>query len=123
LELTIDQYRFLASRQIDNLERYIVHSLRTPAVVELYDNAKDSEIKKSLIPIARDKIIQLFEKGKGQTNPKVRGTYWAAYNAITEWVDYQRGGDANRLNEAWFGAGQGIKNIALDKALAFAKAA
>jgi hypothetical protein len=43
---------------------------------------------------------------------------WTLYNAVTEYVDHDRGTDANRLNSAWFGSGVAVKDKALALALA-----
>lgn len=49
----------------------------------------------------------------------VRGTLWAAYNAITRFEDYRvvenEGTDA-RLDRVWFGAGAELKLKALQEA-------
>lgn len=74
------------------------------------------------------KVIQLFEHGKGNDMPGVKGTYWAAYNAVTEYVDWfnpvkktkkakAEGGQATRLNVAWFGSGAKLKSRAFDLAV------
>ena len=70
-------------------------------------------------------INELFITGRGQDIAGVRGTAWAAYNAVTEYVDYrsrvQRIGDVTqgslvaqdrRLHRSWFGRGQTIRNDA-----------
>ncbi|MBI1338469.1 MAG: DUF932 domain-containing protein [Phycisphaera sp.] len=59
------------------------------------------------------------------TLPGVRGTAWAAYNAVSEWADHQRpfrGKDGrqraeNRLHSAWFGSSHDIKQRAYALAL------
>lgn len=63
-------------------------------------------------------IISLFEHGQGQDNPHVGGTWWAAFNAVTEYVDWERGKDqSRRLQSAWFGQGTAVKDRALSTAL------
>lgn len=67
----------------------------------------------------RDRVIDLAETGKGQW--AVRGTAWAAYNAVTEYVDHfrpTRGEESNRLESAWLGSGAAIKRRALELAIA-----
>ncbi len=107
---TMEQYRWLAKRQVGNIHQYVLDVLRVP------DDAEKP-------PRALDNIIQLFEDGRGQDNPAVRGTYWAAYNAVTEWVDHERGRDGSRLQAAWYGEGRRIKQRGLEVATELAKAA
>ncbi|MFC1744433.1 DUF932 domain-containing protein [Candidatus Riflebacteria bacterium] len=53
--------------------------------------------------------------------PTVAGTYWAAYNAVTEWVTHTRKGTKeSRLNSSWFGQGKMLKQKALKVALEMA---
>jgi phage/plasmid-like protein (TIGR03299 family) len=49
-------------------------------------------------------IEALFQRGRGNDLPGVKGTAWAAYNAVTEYITHERGrSDDNRVNTAWFG--------------------
>ena len=109
-EATLEQYRFLAKRQVRNIHRYVLDVLQVP------DDAEEP-------PRALPHLVQLFESGQGQENPKVRGTYWAGYNAVTEWVDHHRGREGTRLAAAWYGEGRRIKQRALKIATELAKAA
>jgi phage/plasmid-like protein (TIGR03299 family) len=64
--------------------------------------------------------------GETNTLPSVRGSLWAAYNAVSEYADHQatvRGKDAHqradgRLYSAWFGSGANMKQQAYEAALA-----
>jgi len=61
----------------------------------------------------RDKMKELFEAGTGQDIPGVRGTAWAAMNAVTEWANFHRpsrGDDkqAKRFESTMFGASRKI---------------
>jgi len=73
---------------------------------------------------AADKVIDLFSNGRGNgTNTK-----WDAFNAVTEFADYNRPvghrvatGESNtlevvdkRLNDAWYGPGANLKQRAWD---------
>ena len=50
-------------------------------------------------------IETLFAKGRGNDMAGVKGTAWAAYNAVTEYITHERGRNAdNRMNTAWFGS-------------------
>jgi hypothetical protein len=76
----------------------------------------------------RDELFRLFENGKGQEIPKIRSTTYAAFNAVTEYVDHHRptraksdfDRAANRLESAWFGSGSRLKQHAFQLALEMA---
>ena len=78
---------------------------------------------------AMSKLGELFVVGRGQHLPGVRGTAWAAYNAVTEYVDYfERVGRGEigeptdeRLAKAWFGKGRDRKINAWHKLQTFAQ--
>ena len=78
---------------------------------------------------AMSKLSELFVSGRGQDLPDVRGTAWAAYNAVTEYVDYfERVGRGEigeptdeRLAKAWFGKGRDRKISAWHKLQQFAR--
>ena len=65
----------------------------------------------------RSNLQRLFEEGVGHDQPGVKGTTWAAYNAVTEYVDHvrtARGRDdcdrtSRRLDSIWFGSGARLK--------------
>ena len=65
-----------------------------------------------------NKILSLFEtESKG--NELVGHTKWGMLNAVTEYVDHFAGySQDNRLNNAWFGNGERLKNKAKDLLLA-----
>jgi phage/plasmid-like protein (TIGR03299 family) len=54
-----------------------------------------------------EEVAVMFEKGRGNDLPGVRGTAWAAYNAVTEYMTWERGSSAdNRMDALWMkGAG------------------
>ena len=67
----------------------------------------------------RARVIDLFETGKGHY--AIRGTAWAAYNAVAEYTDHfraTRGEETNRLESAWLGSGAEIKRRAFELAIA-----
>lgn len=73
----------------------------------------------------REKVAELFTSGRGNDLDGVKGSVWAAYNGVTQYVDWDRsprGKDDNqrqnnRLASIWFGSGAGIKAKAWDLAL------
>lgn len=115
-EATADQFKLLASRDINSqdLEKYVKLVFNpTKKIVETgLENVKNQRILNSVIP--------LFENGRGNDLPGVKGTYWAAYNAISEYLQYERGEEKNRLDNMWFGVGAELNKKALDVAVQMA---
>jgi phage/plasmid-like protein (TIGR03299 family) len=107
-DATAEQYRRLAAKSVNvaDLDKYV----RT---VFKLDDEGDSRVI--------DQVIPLFEKGRGNDMPEIKGTYWAAMNAVSEYVQYERGSsDDTRLDQTWFGAGQTLNKRALEVALEMA---
>lgn len=65
-------------------------------------------------------IIELAHDGAGmELVPAVRGTAWAAFNAVTEYTTHDYGrNDDSRLQAQWFGASAKLNNRAMELALA-----
>lgn len=109
-EATADQFRFLASKTINSadLEKYVKLVLGDPNK----ENSGDRILAK---------VIPLFEKGRGNDMAGVKGTYWAAYNAINEYLQYEKGKDEhNRLDSMWFGQSATLNKKALQTAMLLA---
>lgn len=78
----------------------------------------------------RAEITHLAAHGKGNSADGIRGTWWAALNAVTEYVDHSRSarGSAagekieSRFDSSMFGSGATLKTEALDLALELAGA-
>ncbi len=76
----------------------------------------------------RAEIARLAVVGMGQDMDGVKGTLWALYNGVTEYVDYHRGtrGESdsdraeNRLESVFFGSGKELKDQAFKLAVAMA---
>jgi phage/plasmid-like protein (TIGR03299 family) len=71
----------------------------------------------SRIQNQRDRILDLFETGRGHST--IRGTAWAALNAVAEYADHHRAARGNgasagekRLGSIWFGSGATLKQSA-----------
>lgn len=73
----------------------------------------------------RGTMEQLFVEGRGQEIDGVRGSWWAAYNGVTEYVDHERtvrgADDENRTERRTasilFGSGAQLKRRALSLAV------
>lgn len=51
-----------------------------------------------------ERLVELMETGKGNTNPAIKNTWWTAYNAVTEFLSYENGRNAeNRYHSLWYG--------------------
>lgn len=102
---TVEQYRGLIKRKIDrsDLERYV------KIVFSLPDHKGKGQ---ELIP----NIVHLFDHGRGSD---IAGkTYWGAYNAVTEYLNYFRGKTQdNTLSSLWFGDSARVNKRALDVAI------
>ena len=73
----------------------------------------DDELR-SKVTRCHDRWSRLFSKGDGNDRPGVRGSMFAAYNAVTQWVD--RDSYTYRCKEPlrtiWFGQGARLKQRA-----------
>ena len=114
-EATAEQYRFLASKQINatDLHKYV------KIVLDVHQQEEDelSTRTKNII----GKVEEFFLLGKGNDLPGVNGTYWAAYNGVTEYLNYEKGRtNENRMDSLWFGQNGNLSQKALDTAVALA---
>jgi hypothetical protein len=112
-QATAEQYRLLARKSINqaDLQRYV------QKVLKVEDDREAGTRMKNII----DEIVFLAEAGRGNDLPSVRGTYWTAYNGVSEWLSYNRGRtQENRLNSLWFGDGANLNRQALEVALSMA---
>lgn len=70
---------------------------------------------------ALHKVQELYSgKGRGSQLESAQNTAWGLLNAVTEYVDHNKRARSvdHRLDSAWFGQGAGLKQKALDHALA-----
>ncbi len=66
-------------------------------------------------------LILAYQKGPGSDLPTAKDTMWGAVNAVTYMVDHVSGRNSDsRLNRAWFGSNERLKNQALRQAVKFA---
>lgn len=122
-EATAEQYRFLASRSCSSadLEKFVkrIFSTRKSRAIVAPGTEPKDDWKSRVYP----KVFEMFEKGLGNDLPGVKGTYWGAYNAVTEYLTHSRGKDAEkRLDSVWFGDGAALSRQALATAVELADA-
>lgn len=115
-EATAEQYRFLASRQVNkhDLQKFVKLVFQTTG--DANERAMVREKKMT------DTITRLFETGRGNAQSGVAGTYWALYNAATEYISHEaQKNDERRMNSLWFGSNSNINNDALKVAVEMAE--
>jgi phage/plasmid-like protein (TIGR03299 family) len=121
-EATAAQYRALASRQINqkDFERYVKLVFNSnKKIIEAGGDVADINNKRILAAVQ-----PIFEKGRGNDLPGVKGTLWGAYNSVNEYLQFVRGEDnAIRLDQMWFGQSAQLNKRALETAVAMAVAA
>lgn len=115
-EATVEQYRALAAKGIktDDLDKYV-------KIVLGVDPDKDEEEISTRMKNTIASVVEKFESGKGNTLPGVKGTWWAAYNAVSEFLSHERGrSEEGRQNQLWFGQAANMNQLALDSAVKMA---
>jgi phage/plasmid-like protein (TIGR03299 family) len=112
-EATAEQFRLLARKSINqaDLHNYVQRVLKIEEEKELSCRTQNTI----------SEIIGLCESGRGNNLPSVSGTYWTAYNGVSEWLSYNRGrNEDSRLNSLWFGESANLNKYALQTALEMA---
>lgn len=130
-EATAEQYRALTTLQVDQdlLKKYIKIVFKDEdKEEETSDQTEDGKrkytVKEDDARLIENKIIPLFEGGRGSQLPGVRGTMWAAFNSVTEFLNWHTGRTTDaRLDSLWFGQNAALNRRALDVALEMVKKA
>lgn len=136
-EKTAEKYRALARRQVSAREvaQVVSHVFEAPPVgfrdddlmsELLRDRFATPEKEDRKMRNARERhetIVELFERGRGNDMPGVKGTAWALYNGVTEYLQYERprSNEATRLDSLTFGDGAEKSERALDRLLEMVK--
>ncbi len=110
-EATMEQYRFLAKSKIVN------HRDLVEYVVKVLDIEVDTNGNMPTRSVNRVKeISDLAYNGIGSNLSA--GTWWGAYNAVTEFLSHKAGRNSdNRYTSLWFGLGADMNKRALNIAL------
>lgn len=112
-EATAEQYRKLASANVvkSDIAKYV-------DLVFYNGKQAESDREKLARETLNQKITQLFEVGHGNDLQNVRGTYWALYNGVTQYLSYDMGrSDDSRLDSLWYGTNKDLNKTALESAL------
>lgn len=114
-EATAEQYRKLARTHISraDLRRYV-------KIVLDIENEDEAKLPAPTMNKLRS-ILMLAEKGRGNDLAAVKGTLWAAYNGLTEYLGTEFGrSQESRLDSLWFGSSSNLSQKALEIALTMA---
>ena len=127
---TTELYRALASKPLaaGDLERYVrqIFAPKAKPAVDVQEVGAlllDSMLDASGAVLANEDqeckrltatIERLAAEGRGHDIEGVMGTWWGAYNAVTEFLSYERGrSEDTRLDSLWFGQGANLNRKAL----------
>jgi len=110
---TVEQYRRLASRQINSSD--LVRYVRVVFGLKERQRTPAQEKQEKIIPC----VVRLFENGRGS---RIAGrNCWGAYNAVNEYLNYFRGKTQdNTLSSLWFGKSAHLNKKALEVAMRLA---
>jgi hypothetical protein len=101
-ERAAEFFRSLAGKQIRSAKRLrdYVDAVFPPPAPAVKEATKDeAKVRRIFL-----QIQSLFEMGRGNDLPGVKGTAWAAYNAVTEYLTWERGSSNDgRLDNLWLG--------------------
>lgn len=106
-ETTVENMRKLARQgvTVDTVKEY-VRKVFQPKV--LINDEMDEEQEEKCERLV-DNIIPLFKKGRGNDRAGVADTMWGAYNAVTEYLTWERGRNAdNRMTNLWLGGDKAL---------------
>jgi phage/plasmid-like protein (TIGR03299 family) len=101
------------------------------AVLPMPEDPEKSKLKAKNVEETHAEWFRLFAYGAGQDMPGVKGTLWAAYNAVTEWTDHKpvkaratqalEDARSSRLESIWFGKSATLKARAFEQAMAIVR--
>lgn len=115
-QATMEQYKLLARKNVakGDIEKYV-------KIVFYKDKDLEKQRTKARYDEMTNTIKRLFETGRGNDLPQVRGTFWALYNATTEYLSYEYGKTQDaRLSSLWFGENVEKNEMALKVAVSAA---
>lgn len=116
-EMSAEQFQLLAQRGVSkaDLRKYV------RIVLDMQPAKSESDLSQRSVNIL-DKVCLLAENGIG--NAQHAGTWWAAYNGLTQYLTHIRGrNDENRLDSLWFGKSATQLRKALETAVIMSTAA
>lgn len=115
-----DNFKFMVTRKLKQEEAFkYITRIFNPNV----DKPKNQSLIRASAPSFNNKGIEMCKEllitGAGNNHKQIQGTLWAAYNAVTEYIDHhtKQRSPENMLKSNWVGAGDIIKRKAYTEAL------
>lgn len=113
----------LPNQSIETLEKLCEYYDANVACVNelMKSHQKSEEVRKvaeeTAAVVTLETLVNNFEAGIGSDIKDSRGTYWAAYNAVTQYLTHDRGRtDETRLASLWYGNSALVSEKALQVA-------
>lgn len=108
LKETTEAYQFLASKQVSQFQLKNYFSLLIPDNEKAESHARTEN--------KRAELSKLFDHPTNRL-PETAGTWWAAYNSVTYYLNHQRSKDQNQnMKNLWFGD-DSLAKLALENAI------
>jgi hypothetical protein len=111
----MDSYRKLARQDVNSAFVKNFLSDLFPPTLQL-EKVPGKILKQEVFSDSRayKKVLELFDgAGMGSSLPGVSGTRWGLLNAVTQFIDHERGHNVDtRITNAWFGNGSRMKSLA-----------
>lgn len=117
-----EKAEFLAKTKAtdQDVDRYIATLYQPELIREAANDDVIFENFKRNAYLVRDAV----QTSPGNDLKSAKGTWWGAFNGVTYCIDHEFGRERDAaLNNAWFGQNAKKKQLALDTAIEFAKAA
>lgn len=113
-------FQAMSAKQINSMMLTEYYNKMFPIIIEAEDGTKKESTRAKKV---HQVLTRLFETGKGNDLATTRGTVWAAYNSVTEYLDHIRSIRADGTIKAdWqenimLGTGADIRQIAMNEAV------
>lgn len=103
----MDKYRSFARNSVST--QYAKNFIK-----ELFPDTHDNQTNLYKESKSFKRVLELFDgAGIGASEQGVYGTRWGLLNAVTQYIDHERGHNVDtRINNAWFGNGNRLKSEA-----------
>lgn len=122
---TMEQFKFLASKQIKGMEvdTYLDRVLSDDKI-KIVNGEMKTDKDQSTYRNTKNRIVELMETGMGTNIKGVKGSFWGAYNGVTEFFTHHKGREVNnRVKAIFYGKSKEKSKMALSVALDMAQAA